>query len=213
MAKSEFIMGLDVSTKVIGIAIFENMGDYGELKLLHHVAPKVKANKYSKIEELCKKVTIFETEFLQKYKDFGITRVIIEEPLLRSNNLYTVGTLLRFNGMICRSVYETLGVSPDFISSYDSRAYAFPELMAKRVVNKKGEPLPQKVIDKSKPVLFGEYPFDVDKKQVIWEKVANLEPKIRWLYDKKGLLKKENYDMSDAFVSCYSKMKMDGIWK
>ena len=213
MGKSEYIMGLDVSTKVIGIAIFENKGDHGELKLLQHVAPKVKANKYTKIEELCKKVTIFETEFLQKYKDFGITRVIIEEPLLRSNNLYTVGTLLRFNGMICRSVYETLGVSPDFISSYDSRAYAFPELMAKRTINKKGEPLPQKAIDKSNPVLFGAYPFEVDKKQIIWEKVADLEPKIAWLYDKKGLVKKENYDLSDSYSCVVGSLKKEGIWK
>ena len=213
MDKVEYIMGLDVSTKVIGVALFENKGDHGELKLLHHVAPKIKSNNLTKIEELCQKVTIFEKEFLSKYKDFGITRVIIEEPLLRSNNVHTVGTLLRFNGMICRSVYETLGVSPDFISSYDSRAHAFPELMAKRTFTKKGEPIPQKVIDKNKPVLFGAYPYEVDKKEVIWEKVADLEPKVAWLYDRRGFLKKENFDMSDSFVCCYAKMKMDGIWK
>lgn len=212
MENVKYIMGLDVSTKVIGIALFEDKGDHGELKLLHHVAPKVKAKKYSKIEELCRKVSIFEDEFLKKYVDFGITRVIIEEPLLQSNNVNTVGTLLRFNGMICRSVYETLGVSPDFISSYDSRAYAFPELMAKREVNKKGEKIPQKDIDKAKPVLFGAYPFDVDKKQVIWEKVADLEPKIAWIYDKKGLVKKENYDMSDAFCSVRGHMNRIGKW-
>ena len=213
MDKVEYIMGLDVSTKVSGVALFENKGDHGELKLLHHVAPKIKSNNLTKIEELCQKVTIFEKEFLSKYKDFGITRVIIEEPLLRSNNVHTVGTLLRFNGMICRSVYETLGVSPDFISSYDSRAHAFPELMAKRTFTKKGEPIPQKVIDKNKPVLFGAYPYEVDKKEVIWEKVADLEPKVAWLYDRRGFLKKENFDMSDSFVCCYAKMKMDGIWK
>jgi hypothetical protein len=85
--------------------------------------------------------------------------------------------------------------------------------MAKRTINKKGEPLPQKAIDKSNPVLFGAYPFEVDKKQIIWEKVADLEPRIAWLYDNKGLVKKENYDMTDSYVCCYSKMKMDGIWK
>jgi hypothetical protein len=212
MSKVEYIMGLDVSTKVIGVALFENKGDHGELKLLHHVAPKIKSKKLTKIEELCQKVSIFENEFLSKYKDFGITRVIIEEPLLRSNNVHTVGTLLRFNGMICRSVYETLGVSPDFISSYDSRAYAFPELMAKREFTKKGEPIPQKTIDKSKPVLFGAYPYDVDKKAVIWEKVADLEPKVAWLYDKRGFLRKENYDMSDSYSCVIGYMHKESLW-
>jgi hypothetical protein len=47
--------------------------------------------------------------------------VVIEEPLLQSNNVNTVATLLRFNGMISKSVFDTLGVVPDFISSYDAR--------------------------------------------------------------------------------------------
>jgi hypothetical protein len=50
--------------------------------------------------------------------------VVIEEPLLQSNNVNTVATLLRFNGMISKSVFDTLGV-PDFISSYDARKYSF----------------------------------------------------------------------------------------
>jgi hypothetical protein len=48
---------------------------------------------------------------------FNITTVVIEEPLLQSNNVNTVATLLRFNGMISKSVFDTLGVVPDFISS------------------------------------------------------------------------------------------------
>jgi hypothetical protein len=45
----------------------------------------------------------------------NITTVVIEEPLLQSNNVNTVATLLRFNGMISKSVFDTLGVVPDFI--------------------------------------------------------------------------------------------------
>ena len=77
-----FILALDVSTSTIGIALFEDLGDSGELKLLHHVSPKVKPKPENKMEELFKKVEIFQTEFLNKYADFGITKVIIEEPLL-----------------------------------------------------------------------------------------------------------------------------------
>lgn len=201
MAKEpEFLLALDVSTSTIGIALFEDMGDRGELKLLHHVSPKVKPKPDNKMEELFKKVEIFEKEFLSHYSDFGITRVVIEEPLLQSNNVYTIATLLRFNGMISKSVYDTIGIVPEFISSYDARKYAFPELMAVRKTKKDGTPLAEKQIAKNVPVLFGDYPFDVDKKMIIFEKVCDLEPQIRWILDKNNKLKKENFDMSDAYT-------------
>jgi hypothetical protein len=208
-----FILGLDVSTKCIGIALFEDLGDRGELKLLHHVTPKVKPVPKSKIEELFNKASIFEKEFLNKYADVGITKVIIEEPLIRSNNVYTVATLLRFNGIISRAVYDTLGVVPDFISSYDARAFAFPEFMQKRTHKRDGTPLSEKVVKNSKPVLFGALPFDVDKKAVVWDKVSESHPEIEWLYTKVNSLKKENYDMTDAFVAVRGQMHREGLWK
>jgi hypothetical protein len=196
----EFLLALDVSTSTIGIALFQDMGDNGELKLLHHVSPKVKPIPVSKMEELFRKVQIFEDDFLKNYADFNITSVVIEEPLLQSNNVYTIATLLRFNGMISKSVYDTLGVVPTFISSYDARKYAFPDLMAVRTFKKDGTPLDAKAIAKNKPVLFGGYPFDADKKYILWEKVAELEPQITWFFDKKNKLKKETFDMSDSYV-------------
>ena len=110
LEEAKYILGLDVSTKTIGIAIFEDLGDKGELKLLHHVTPKVKPRPKDKMQELFEKARIFEDEFLSKYTNIGIKRVIIEEPLLRSNNVNTVATLLRFNGMIARAVYESLNI-------------------------------------------------------------------------------------------------------
>jgi hypothetical protein len=208
----EFLLSLDVSTSTIGIALFEDMGDHGELKLLHHVSPKVKPKPLSKMEELFRKVEIFEQEFLVKYSDIGITRVVIEEPLLQSNNVYTIATLLRFNGMISKSVYDAIGVVPEFISSYDARKYAFPELMAVRRFKKDGTPLADKVIAKNTPVLFGAYEFDIDKKYVLWEKVAELEPQVIWFYDKKNKLKKETFDTSDAYVCGIGYMNMIGAW-
>jgi len=209
----KYILALDVSTSTIGIALFEDLGDMGELKLLHHVSPKVKPKPENKMEELFKKVEIFQTEFLNKYADFGIYRVIIEEPLLQSNNVYTIATLLRFNGMISKSVFDTIGVVPEFISSYDARKYGFPELMASRTSKKDGTPLPEKQIAKNEPVLFGGYPFDVDKKMVIFEKVCDLVPQITWLFDKHNKLKKENFDMSDAYCAGRGQMLKTGSWK
>ena len=202
------IMGLDVSTKTIGISLFEADGKLLELT---HITPKIKPRPESKLEELFKKVDAFE-RLLTRYIELDIERVVIEEPLLNSNNVYTVGTLLRFNGMISKVVSEVLNVIPEFISSYDARAYAFPELLQIRTHDKKGNPYTEKQIKAKKPVLFGGHPWEVDKKMVIWEKVAELEPKIVWEYDKNGKLKKENFDMTDSFTCSRGYMCKEGLW-
>lgn len=211
--ESKLILGLDVSTKTIGIALFEDKEDCGDLKLLHHVTPKVKPEPDSKLAELFEKARIFEKEFLNDYADIGITRVVIEEPLLQSNNVHTIATLLRFNGMIARSVYETLNVVPEFISSYDARKYAFPELMSVRTMKKDGTAKNPKDVAKSSPVLFGAHDFEADKKMIIWELVSDLELQIAWLFDKNNKLKKENFDMADAYTAVRGYMRKSNLWK
>lgn len=206
------ILGLDVSTKTIGISLFEDSGENGKLQMLTHITPKVKPNPKDNIELLIKKAQIFQFEFLEKYSDIDITRVIIEEPLLQSNNVNTVATLLRFNGMICRSVFEVLNIVPEFISSYDARKFAFPELMEIRKTNKKGETYSEKELERKQPVLFGGHPHDVDKKSVIWDKVNEREPQIVWIYDKHNRLTKENFDMTDAYACVLGQMRKEGKW-
>ena len=214
--KQEYVLGLDVSTKTIGIALYENLGNKGHLSALTHVTPKIKPKPETKTGELFEKCDIFEEQCLDKYKNLNITRVIIEEPLLRSNNVNTVGTLLRFNGMISRAVYKKLGVVPDFISSFDARAYGFPELMAVRTHNKNGEKYPEKDIqkkfEKNQVTLFGAYDWNVDKKVVVWEKVADLYPQIQWIYNRNHILAKENYDMTDASCAVLGFMNKIGEW-
>lgn len=212
METKNLILGLDVSTKTIGISIFEDRGDHGKLLVLKHVTPKVKPKPLSKIEELVKKVEIFETEFLNRYVDWNITQVIIEEPLLRSNNINTVATLLKFNGIICNSVYQTLGVIPDFISSYDARAFGFPELMEIRTHKKNGEPYPVNSLKNKKPTLFGGYPDGVDKKLIVWEKVADMEPQIVWDYTRNKTLAASSFDQSDAYACVLGFKKMQNEW-
>lgn len=202
------ILGLDVSTKTIGIALFE---EDGKLLELTHITPVIKPKPETKLEELFKKVDAFE-KLLTRYIELDIEKVVIEEPLLNSNNVYTVGTLLKFNGMISKMVSEVLNVIPDFVSSYDARAFSFPELMQVRTHNRKGEPYTEKEISKKKPVLFGSYDFKVDKKMIIWEKVADLEPQIVWEYTKNNTLKKENFDMTDSYACVRAVMCRDGHW-
>jgi len=46
----------------------------------------------------------------------------------------------------------------------------------------------------------------------LWELVAKKEPQISWLYTKNNTLKKENFDMSDAYVAGLGCMRLKQIW-
>ncbi len=185
------ILGLDISSKTIGWAIF----DITSSKLLEasHFSPKIKPQPTDKIEELIKKADVFK-KHLELYADTGIVKVVIEEPLLQSNNIYTVGTLIRFNTMIMKMCYDIFEVVPSFISTYNSRKFAFPDLVGDN--------------GKGKKVLFGGYPKDIDKKHVIWEHVNAVCPEVEWQYDKNGKLKKENYDTADAICCVIGHVNM-----
>jgi hypothetical protein len=189
------VLGLDVSTKTIGWSLFDI--ETVNLLELTHISPVPKPKVENKIEELLLKGQIFKEKLLD-YKGMGIQYVVIEEPLLNSNNVYTVSTLMRFNTLICKEVYDVLGVVPEFISTYNSRKFAFPHLVQPN--------------DKGKYVLFGGMPKDIDKKVVIWELVAKKEPQIVWGYTKNNTLKKENFDQTDAYAAALGFMKMKEIW-
>lgn len=200
-------MGLDISTVCIGICLleFDENSQYGKILELTHVNPKV-PRKMKGIEALFVKKKLFNEQFLARWKDLGISKVVIESPLLSSNNVNTVSTLLQFNGMISDCIYNNLGIVPEYISSYDARKYSFPEFMAIRMYDKEGNRYENKKILKSvktsQYTLFGAYPWDIDKKELIQSKVAEIFPDIQWLRSKKGELKKENFDACDAYVAC-----------
>jgi len=190
------VLGLDVSTKTIGWALFDIMSQ--ELLELTHISPVPKPKEDNKIKELFLKAEVFKQK-LAEYKNLGITKVIIEEPLLNSNNVYTVQTLLRYNTLISKEIYDTLGIVPEYISTYNSRKFAFPELVKEN--------------DKNKFVLFGGLPKDIDKKMIVWDLVAKREPQIEWQYTKNQTLKKENFDMTDAYACVLGHMHQESIWK
>jgi len=189
------VLGLDVSTKTIGWALFDMRTQ--ELLELTHISPRPKIKTENKIEELLSKAEVFKTK-LDEYKNLGITKVVIEEPLLNSNNIYTVQTLLRYNSFVTKNIYDVLGIVPEFISTYNSRKFAFPQLL--------------QVNDKGKMVLFGGLPKDADKKQIIWDLVAKREPQITWQYTRNNTLKKENFDQTDAYCAVLGHMKSEKIW-
>lgn len=198
MKITKTVLGIDVSTKTCGISLFDIDGRLLELK---YVAFKVK--KEGEEDILFEKADQFK-EYLQEIikenpTTWGqISKVCIEEPLISSNNIYTVSTLLRFNGMISKTIYDLTNVKPQYISTYEARKHAFPQLMAK---NKYG-----------KVVLFGGYPKDIDKKSVIFDLVSEREPQIAWPLNKHSKPIKECWDMSDAYTVVLSTMRKEGAW-
>ena len=189
------VLGLDVSTKTIGVALFDIATQ--QLLELTHISPVPKPKTENKIHELINKSFIVRQK-LMEYQDLGITKVIIEEPLLNSNNVYTVSTLMRYNTLICKEVYDVLGIIPEFITTYNARKFAFPELVQKN--------------DKGKFVLFGGTPKTIDKKEIIWQHVAKRELQITWLYTRNNTLKKECFDMTDSYTCVLGYMKSQKIW-
>ena len=195
IGKTPKVLGLDISTKTIGWALFDIPKQ--ELLELTHFSPKVKPKREDKIEEMLVKADQFHDKLID-YKNVGITKVIIEEPLINSNNIRTVATLMRYNSFITRVIYDVLGIVPEFISTYNSRKFAFPTLFTEN--------------NKGRKVLFGKYEVGCDKKQIIWQHVSDREPHLTWAYTRNNTLKKENYDMADAYTCVLGAMKQKNIW-
>jgi len=210
----KIILGLDISTKCIGVSCcYVDENNKVTPIIVTHMRPKI-PTKINGIEALFLKCNLFmealenllvsNNLYDKETKKTLITNIVIEEPLLSSNNEYTVGTLLRYNGMVALEVYKLTGLIPEFISSYDARKYGVPSLMAVRKFKKNGESYPEnkikKAINDNELVLFGAYPFDCAKKFILWNYISEKYPEINWVYDKKNELKDENFDASDSLI-------------
>lgn len=205
---NRIILGLDVSTTCLGISIVSYDGNKPKLLYINHIKPVINTKKYKGAEALFAKSRMFKEQFRELCNNLGINNlisdIVIEEPLSNGHNAWTISTLLKFNGMISESIYELTGVVPQYISSFDARKYAFPDLMAVRKYNKNGKEYSYdkvvKALEKNEVVLFGNYPFDCAKKMILWNKISEMYKEIQWIYDKKGELKTENFDASDSLV-------------
>ena len=199
------ILGLDVSTTCIGMSLVmdDGVNERPMLLKMTYVTPKP-PKEIKTIESLFIKRDQFEETFAREYSGYKITDVVIEEPLISSNNANTVAALIGFNRLIADSIYRNIKVVPSFISSYDARMFSFPELVALRKYNKKGVEYPLKHVltdlRQKKGVLFGAYPFDIDKKSVMMSMVNKTYPQIHWIEGRNGDLRKENFDMCDSLI-------------
>lgn len=198
----EIILGMDVSTHCIGMTIASVENDKIDILEITHLRLKVN-RKLKGIKSLLIKSQLLK-EKLNTFKNYHISKVIIEEPQFNPNNELN-HTMLKFNGIVSQNIYEILNVVPQFIVSSDARKYAFPELMSIRKFNKKGETYSlehiKQSIQNNELVLFGGYHYDISKKYIIFNELCNKFPHLNWVYDKNGELTNENFDASDSLIS------------
>jgi hypothetical protein len=200
MIKKKYYIAFDVSTTCIGVALF---GPNGKLSLLNHIKLDCSKdinpdNRYLEKAKLFKNYIIAMKKTITDELGGEIVKIFVEEPLGSSNNINTAIMLAKFNGIVCYILNEVFDVVPQLFTVYAIRKTFCPEFVTRKVV--KGE---------LKETLS--FPKDMDKKEYIWKKVADMHKEIEWLYDKKQRLLKECWDMSDAFCVGFHGLKFEKI--
>ena len=169
-------LGLDISTTVIGIAIFDNDD---KLCKLEYIKFKPKTTLFERLDDFIVHIENLSKILGTKEEEAVIKNISIEEPLKKFkgkfSNADTIQKLTAMNAMVSGYVYRKFGIEPRYYNVNTARKTVFPSL----------------VIPQSAP----------NKKYLIWEKVVEKEPQINWMYSKKThKLMKENFDMSDAYI-------------
>ncbi len=184
----KYCIGLDVSTRTIGITLMDSDGKL--IDISHLSFPKTsKKNGFISIYD---KADLFRETIKEYLKNFHISYIFIEEPLKNGPNVGTTILLAKFNGIVSHIMWEVFKIIPQHITVHDARKIFFPEYIIEEKTKKKktGE------IEIKNILRFPEG----DKKQIIFDKVAYLEPHVKWEYNKLGALDTENYDRADSYV-------------
>lgn len=187
-------LGLDVSSKTIGITVLDLTGN---LKEIFHISLPKSSKKNGDID-IYDKIVYF-SDIVKKLKNkYDIKHIFIEAPLQNGPAISTVLLLAKFNGMVSMELYRTFGIKPTHNSVHECRKAFFPEYTKQK--KQKGE-----------IVTTLSLPTNVDKKKLVLEKVNKIAPYIMWHRDKNMLIKEESYDMADSFVVAMSGLIIGGF--
>ena len=188
------IISLDLSSSCVGITMWSEQGIFIDLD--HFVFKMDKGIDKERYELI--KTDMFMDWIKTILHGLTITTIFIEEALKGSNNSNTVLMLNSFNGMCRYALYKHYQIIPIKISVNQSRKIFFPEYVSTKKV--------KCVIKETLSI-----PKELDKKELIRLKVAELQPDIVWNLDKKGKQLQTNYDMSDSYLIGWSGLKILGI--
>lgn len=195
----EYSLSFDISTSAIGIALWNENDKLINLSYLKMTEGKnyPEEDRYIPKSEQFKKHIISIKENVNDKYGAVIKHIFVEKPLPNTNiNINTTEKLLNFNGICCWELYKVFDVAPKRISVHISRKIFCPELV--KTTKKKNGDIKETL----------SFPKGVDKKEYIWEKVANNEPQIDWEYTKNNTHRPTNFDMSDAYCVGWSGLKL-----
>lgn len=185
--KDRVFLSFDISTSCIGVSIFNENFELTSVKAL-----KMTTNKDCQDDPEITKGDGFK-KFVEELKIYEIIDIFVEEPLVKSNNVYTVNKLLKFNGICSYILRDVLGIIPKFMSVDEVRRIFCPEMTEYDAKKNKFT-----LKFKSRKV---------DPKTYIFEKIAKDYENISWLFNKNGKLKTENFDITDSIALAKSSFK------
>jgi hypothetical protein len=163
-------IGLDISTTVIGIALFDDKDKLCELK---YIKFKQKTNLFERLDDFVKYI---ESE---KYDKLPIKNISIEEPLKKFkgkfSNADTIQKLTMMNAMISGYMYRTFKQVPRYYNVNTARKTVFPKLVIPQSAPNKKYLIWEKVVEK--------------EPHINW-----------LYSNKTHKLMQQNFDMSDAYI-------------
>lgn len=111
------ILGLDVSSSMIGIALIDKNGNLIKQS-------KIQLNK-AKIKDEYDKIDIIKSHLQSEYKSFPISKIRVEAPLAAfgrgKSTAATLAILNRFNGITCALLYQIFAIKPELVYSATAR--------------------------------------------------------------------------------------------
>lgn len=126
------ILGLDVSTSVIGICLIDPKSGK-ELQSLEFLNLKREKNLFNKAIDF--------KDHISKYKGVGVSHIPIEEPLVMykpgAGRAQILSKLSTFNGMVSVICYMVFGIEPIYYNVNTARKLAFPDLKFKKGEDRK----------------------------------------------------------------------------
>lgn len=174
-------LGLDVSTTKVGIAI---TNDTEEI-LFNDVI------KYKKDLTLETKASILQDELERLSKEYDITNVFVEQPLISfkgGGQAFTTAILQRFNGMTCYACHLVFGEPPKLIDAIKARS-----TLGIKIVKKRGKTPHQR----KQPII-----------NFITEKYTNTSTPFLYELTHKGNPKPGTDDKADALVMALAGKKI-----
>lgn len=110
-----YILGLDISTSIVGFAVMDmdkNLITYDKLK-------------YKSSQPLEERAEFFKNKINQFNKYYLIDKVFVEQPAMMfgrgKTTANTMAKLQRFNGMCCFAVYNELSIVPELVHPSSAR--------------------------------------------------------------------------------------------